>query len=515
MKTQIQPSFSGRIYSLILPALFAILLTSPALLDGQDFFGTPVTDPFDLGIVAPAGGFMVPTLVDMDGDQDLDLFIAAVWDLQGGCFAQKSLDYYENMDTVGGCPQYVFAGSYPFGIPEEVTILAFADIDGNGTPDLFSTSFCAVGTNQILYCKNTGSATDPSFGEEPIQYNPFGLDPSGVPIANLAFGDIDNNGAIDAFINGRTAGWAGDYFLFQENTGSANAPNFADPVENPFGLLIPTVSQGPIWAILGDMDLDGDLDILNCLWQFDANPFLFHLYFHKNRLAEDGIVSFEAGVPLPEDPFLIQTLGDLDGDGDLDGMASDKYGGNILSTAWSLPEAGFTYEQEDPTVTFSNTSALADMPHCWVSWLWDFGDGSTSEEKDPVHVFLVTGTYSVCLTIFGNEDVFGAENQDTFCDTISITVGTREVLLRGYLQLYPNPAAEYLDLQLDTDKPLQNVSLSILDALGRQVWEDQVGYLGRDAIQHLDVSALPNGLYTLRLMQEGMVVGKQFVVVKD
>lgn len=34
-----------------------------------------------------------------------------------------------------------------------------------------------------------------------------------------------------------------------------------------------------------------------------------------------------------------------------------------------------------------------------VSWLWDFGDGSTSTERSPVHAFSAVGNYEVSLTI--------------------------------------------------------------------------------------------------------------------
>ena len=34
-----------------------------------------------------------------------------------------------------------------------------------------------------------------------------------------------------------------------------------------------------------------------------------------------------------------------------------------------------------------------------TSWLWNFGDGNTSTEKDPVHTYAATGYYSVILTV--------------------------------------------------------------------------------------------------------------------
>ncbi len=45
------------------------------------------------------------------------------------------------------------------------------------------------------------------------------------------------------------------------------------------------------------------------------------------------------------------------------------------------------------TATFTDQSGNA------ISWLWDFGDGSTSTQQHPVHVYALPGFYSVTLTI--------------------------------------------------------------------------------------------------------------------
>ncbi|MFM2283855.1 MAG: hypothetical protein RL222_1359 [Bacteroidota bacterium] len=56
--------------------------------------------------------------------------------------------------------------------------------------------------------------------------------------------------------------------------------------------------------------------------------------------------------------------------------------------------ASFTVP-EDPTtdgVTFTNTSTGAD------TYLWDFGDESTSTEKNPTHPYDEPGYYTIKLT---------------------------------------------------------------------------------------------------------------------
>ncbi|MBN1421688.1 MAG: CotH kinase family protein [Planctomycetes bacterium] len=48
-------------------------------------------------------------------------------------------------------------------------------------------------------------------------------------------------------------------------------------------------------------------------------------------------------------------------------------------------------------VRFSNDTTEADS----ASFLWEFGDGSFSVERDPVHIYAEPGTYTVRLTAFG------------------------------------------------------------------------------------------------------------------
>lgn len=48
-------------------------------------------------------------------------------------------------------------------------------------------------------------------------------------------------------------------------------------------------------------------------------------------------------------------------------------------------------------VTFLDQSSMANGQV--LTWTWDFGDGSSSSEQNPVHTFSAPGTYLVCLTV--------------------------------------------------------------------------------------------------------------------
>jgi PKD repeat protein len=67
-------------------------------------------------------------------------------------------------------------------------------------------------------------------------------------------------------------------------------------------------------------------------------------------------------------------------------------------TAGGKPAADFTADERRGvkpfTVTFTDLSA--GNP---TSWQWDFGDGTTSTEQNPVHTYQQEGAYDVTLTV--------------------------------------------------------------------------------------------------------------------
>jgi PKD repeat protein len=62
-----------------------------------------------------------------------------------------------------------------------------------------------------------------------------------------------------------------------------------------------------------------------------------------------------------------------------------------------------------PTAAFSAAPLAGDVPlsvqftdestNAPATWLWDFGDGETSTEQSPLHIYVDAGTYTVSLTV--------------------------------------------------------------------------------------------------------------------
>jgi PKD repeat protein len=79
------------------------------------------------------------------------------------------------------------------------------------------------------------------------------------------------------------------------------------------------------------------------------------------------------------------------------------------------------------TYYFINTSQGRKITKCY----WDFGDGSSSYEQNPIHSFNKEGTYKICLTI-SSVDGQGNYCTDTFCQTIT-TNPTHQCIADFYL----------------------------------------------------------------------------------
>ena len=71
------------------------------------------------------------------------------------------------------------------------------------------------------------------------------------------------------------------------------------------------------------------------------------------------------------------------------------------------PLALFEYEIDDLTVLFIDLSEIVNEIEL-DSWLWDFGDGSTSFSSAPVHTYSQGGSYEVSLTV---TNIYGLDSE--------------------------------------------------------------------------------------------------------
>ena len=148
-----------------------------------------------------------------------------------------------------------------------------------------------------------------------------------------------------------------------------------------------------------------------------------------------------------------------------------------LNTPSLLPPISFNFEHMGSEVVFDN---LSPNPTEGI-YLWNFGDGSTSNETNPTHTYATEGEYLVTLTatVCGETSVTS--------QLINTTVGI-ELLTNNIIRLYPNPVGEVLQVQMQNAVP---ASLLLYDVTGKLV--QQTALNGVRA--RVELYSLPSGVY--------------------
>ena len=86
-------------------------------------------------------------------------------------------------------------------------------------------------------------------------------------------------------------------------------------------------------------------------------------------------------------------------------------------------QADFSYTQNGPTTIFTDLSTLISTSpptNYSITWDWDFGDGNSSTQQNPVHTYANNGIYTPCLTVTYFDSTIINSCISVYCDTIII-----------------------------------------------------------------------------------------------
>ena len=277
-------------------------------------FAAPSSSPFGIPDI---GSNANPELSDVDGDNDLDLFIGN---------RDGNTIYFKNNAALGStAPAYEYVTTNPFGITDigNYASPVLSDVDRDGDLDLF------IGnqSGNTVYFQNTAAlgSTAPAYAAGTT--NPFGITDIG-DSARPVFSDVDRDGDLDLFIGT----YVGNTIYFKNTaTLGSTAPAYAAGTTNPFGITNIGFYATPE---LSDVDGDGDLDLF--IGNISGNT----VYFKNTAALGSTAPAYEAGTT---NPFGITDIGtyaipvftDIDRDGDLDLFIGNRDGNTlfILNTA--------------------------------------------------------------------------------------------------------------------------------------------------------------------------------------
>jgi len=167
------------------------------------------------------------------------------------------------------------------------------------------------------------------------------------------------------------------------------------------------------------------------------------------------------------------------------------------SDLWNIDvydvKSQFSYNNKNDTFQFNNNSKNANQ------YLWDFGDGDTSNLKNPKHVFK-SGRYTVRLIAASCEYSDTSENSIQFQNTEISHIDNKEI------EVYPNPTNTYLNI------PLKEGFESILlhNNLGQILCPKLQNNIG---LVTLDLSGIPPGIYTLHILKNNKIYFDKIIVI--
>lgn len=148
-----------------------------------------------------------------------------------------------------------------------------------------------------------------------------------------------------------------------------------------------------------------------------------------------------------------------------------------------------------------------------LSYLWNFGDGTTSTQQYPFHQYAVPGQYIICLTVSASSGTTTCS--DTDCDSSSVqrmaagfvmsqfnviaqnTTGIKQSEIAIGLNAYPNPMADELIIEVTTAND-NRLAYILVDALGRTVLTGNLN----NSKATINTSNLEKGFYSINIMNE-------------
>lgn len=151
----------------------------------------------------------------------------------------------------------------------------------------------------------------------------------------------------------------------------------------------------------------------------------------------------------------------------------------------AVPEADFSYTAPALEATFTDLSK--NMPE---SWEWDFGDGNTSTDQNPVYEYPFSGTYNVQLI------ATNALGSNTVLKSVTVPLVTGlEKETENTLRVWPNPSAGFVMLDLG----MQPGTVSVYNSLGSLIQ----AFNGITGLNRIDLAGLPAGLYAIDVQAKG------------
>jgi PKD repeat protein len=176
-------------------------------------------------------------------------------------------------------------------------------------------------------------------------------------------------------------------------------------------------------------------------------------------------------------------------------------------TVYTKPTAHFTENINHQHVTFIPADSSL------MSYLWSFGDSTTSVGKSPTHTYARSGHYAIQLTTTNKN---GCSNTDTASVDILYTGEAYDLTNVYALNVYPNPFDQQTILAFNLVER-NTVAVNLYDVLGRKIEIQQAQQMlpGNHAIEIRSAYyAIKPGIYNLEILIGNNAITRSVVKIR-
>jgi hypothetical protein len=170
---------------------------------------------------------------------------------------------------------------------------------------------------------------------------------------------------------------------------------------------------------------------------------------------------------------------------------------NIKVNVFALPRASFTYVLSNDSFYFMPTDTAL------TNYSWSFGDSSFSNKKTPIHQYTKAGKYLVKLQTYNAN---GCLN-DSALEIVYAPVGLNELSLNKQVKLYPNPASDFVTLNID-NKGNDIIIVNVYNVVGALVKSDRLN----KSNQQFNIADLSNGAYVIQIKYKESTVSQKLII---
>ena len=312
------------------------------------------------------------------------------------------------------------------------------------------------GTGSYTY--SWSQASDPTFGE--ISQDLINLAPGTYTVV------VDNLGCLAPSVD-----------IVVDPSVAVNGTTVADPDQICSGQTTSLTATGGanyVW-----MDLSGDT--IGTTATIDIAPNESD-YFQVNISNPDGcfqdMLQYVEVIPSP-----VFFMG-------VDSLGTDSF--NMYdkdSTTVDIKDGGIAY--------FTSVGSIAQQ------YLWDFGDGTTSSNKNPQHIYTATGVYIVSLTL----STESCEVSDSVQVRVVDNSGPTSIASNSNkkINIYPNPVKDILNVSLN-----EKATLRLIDISGKLIIESEL----ESGTNTIDIGSIAVGKYIIQIVGSSQVLTNSLVKTK-